>query len=968
MSFQSFREVHKTWSIAEKYQINVHRSFVLAKAYCFFLNADYLDAGCTTHEHSAVFSHIVVSRTKNQTFGQKHQCTVLLMTNLAHVQWVSVDCSLQLVSNIVCVSNQSKYIGHNQQEIKVKACKARSLMFQDECYVFLWYHMKINIPYVPSKCHQTSAETYTTRVNHLQIIFDAVFLREMVFLFFNKSSKHFTKLIYAKVWMSIKFDEEGNVNETAQGWIVCHSHVQNTSFQHQSLFRCSTKQFILTMFLCDNINNCGKNSDELICRCNKTYQKHIDCHYRNKCSPLYFMDKTGICISYQNHSDISSKKGQISQIWKKENEKKIICEQQNQLPCSYESSECFSFPDICVYRIDALSNLVPCKYGSNLQYCAKFQCSFKFKCPKFYCIPWGYLCNARWDCPHGSDEKSDLLCGRRICESKMQCKNSQICISVHDVCDGQTDCPEGDDELLCEIFNTKCPTHCTCLNLAILCQNVSLGNNFMLRPQPYVAYHLESCLLSNLAFLLQHIEILNLTRNLVTNICSLKFTAVTPLKSIDGSHNLITKLTKSCFSNLSQITFLGLPHNNISFIEERTFINLAAILSINLESNKINILPCNIFHKIYKLAVLNLVNNPLSHLEMALFAETEIETLLATTFEICCTKPKAICRPTVPRPWYISCCRLQNKGTSTVYICVSVLVFVVNICSACFFLIKSKGPYASTVVSIDLVHILVGIYLVLIWSADLHHAENYIFRLHGWMNTATCATAFELLTGFVLILPILMSFLSLSILMVTKHPLDSQFKSTSHVKRWICCIILLNLLVSLGIILTWRFVSDINSSLCMPFEDPAKRFWQTKLTTISFLVLQLSAITFIVVCHCMIVKKMKESGEKAGRKTNISRGKTAKFMCITGLNTLSWLSSSIIFTTCLFLETYPVEMISWTVGVVVPLSSLINPILFTVSSYQKENAKDKKPVVQSNFDFNTHSKKKGTQTKIYNRK
>ncbi len=386
-------------------------------------------------------------------------------------------------------------------------------------------------------------------------------------------------------------------------------------------------------------------------------------------------------------------------------------------------------------------------------------------------------------------------------------------------------------------------------------------------------------------------------------------------------------------------SFLNLKCNNINLIEGRAFTYISTPLLVNLENNKLDILEHNIFYNV-TLAVLNLINNPLTQLDMDILAGITIDRILASTFEICCTMSDSKCSSTIPKPWYLSCFRLLKKGERITYICVSLCVFVLDIYSGYLILTKRKGPYGNILVSFHLTHFLAASYIALMWPADLHYSDNFVFRMSDWISTATCAIAFLVMTIFTALLPILMSFLSLSIHSVTMHPLDSQFKSTHHVKKWISYIVLLILFVSLSTTLIWRFVSEIKSFLCTPFEDPAKLFWHTKFITISILFVQLSSIVFIIVCHCMTVKEMKVSGEKVGRKANISKGKTVKFSCITGSNTVSWLSSSNIFTTCLFLETYPVEMISWTAGVVIPLSSLINPILFAISSRQR----DKKPV------------------------
>ena len=230
------------------------------------------------------------------------------------------------------------------------------------------------------------------------------------------------------------------------------------------------------------------------------------------------------------------------------------CSQPDQLPCKPDSSNCFSFSSICVYRLNKYDTLTPCKTGSHLQECRDFVCNLHFKCPGYYCVPWGYICDGKWDCPFGYDEKS---CLQRYCYGMLKCVRSQICLYIGDVCDGHYDCPWKDDELMCSLVGTKCPEKCKCLNFGIVCRNVSIDVRALFT-LPHISVHVTNCIIKSIPKLdLNHdIIILNLSKNSLTSICVQNF--MTSLTIIDLSYNMIMFITKGCFDSLGKLMILML--------------------------------------------------------------------------------------------------------------------------------------------------------------------------------------------------------------------------------------------------------------------------------------------------------------------------------------------------------------------------------------------------------------------------
>ena len=87
--------------------------------------------------------------------------------------------------------------------------------------------------------------------------------------------------------------------------------------------------------------------------------------------------------------------------------------------------------------------MIPCRNGGHLENCGNFECNMMFKCPDYYCIPWTYVCDGKWDCPFGQDELNNTVSTvGKMCQEMYKCTNEQhTCISIGNICDGQIDCP-----------------------------------------------------------------------------------------------------------------------------------------------------------------------------------------------------------------------------------------------------------------------------------------------------------------------------------------------------------------------------------------------------------------------------------------------------------------------------------------------------------------------------------------------
>ncbi len=132
----------------------------------------------------------------------------------------------------------------------------------------------------------------------------------------------------------------------------------------------------------------------------------------------------------------------------------------------YKTSQ-HNFPYFCIYETNSCGEILFNSNGRHLLVCEDFHCGHKyFKCPRNYCIPWGKVCNGKWECPGGIEERN---CSRTHCPGQFKCHNAKICVAIQDICDAKDDCPLQDDENFCDYQFPSCPDKCTCLLFMISC-------------------------------------------------------------------------------------------------------------------------------------------------------------------------------------------------------------------------------------------------------------------------------------------------------------------------------------------------------------------------------------------------------------------------------------------------------------------------------------------------------------------
>ena len=126
--------------------------------------------------------------------------------------------------------------------------------------------------------------------------------------------------------------------------------------------------------------------------------------------------------------------------------------------------------------------------------------------------------------------------------------------------------------------------------------------------------------------------------------------------------------------------------------------------------------------------------------------------------------------------------------------------------------------------------------------------------------------------------------------------------------------------------------------LCSPFIDPSNKLVLFSIISWFISIIQLSAVVVIIVIYCLLLKHLRDSQQEIKEslsKKKSSVGLIVQIIVITGSNILCWIPSSIIYLASVFFTSYPIEKIMWTIIIVVPINSVINPLVFIVTTLRK---------------------------------
>ncbi|ELT92799.1 hypothetical protein CAPTEDRAFT_228056 [Capitella teleta] len=410
---------------------------------------------------------------------------------------------------------------------------------------------------------------------------------------------------------------------------------------------------------------------------------------------------------------------------------------QGEVRCTAYVGQCIDRALTCVYDIDKFGDLAHCRTGSHLANCAQMNCGGLFKCPNSYCLPIKRVCDHHIDCPNGEDEES---CENYACPGKA-CHYHYFYLITHLYCK---------DYFV--VATKRIASDKTRHNLMEVIPPEIAGYTQLYRLD--LSYNLLSSITDKYFKKLSVLKELYLHNNKIGGFSENNFIGLSGLTTLTLQDNRISHVSEGAFEGLTALTDLDLSHQEIRSLEGYYLSGLDNIEKVNMSYNQIETLKNFSFsnrmfsgakNPIYfkKLKSVDIRGNRVTKIEDASFVYFPTNTTLYTDkFLLCCYAEHI--SDCYPRPDEFSSCYnlIRDPKLRLIVWILGLLASVGNL-----IILQQRTKYENeTTPSLLLQHLsfadlLMGIYLMIVVSADQYYRDNYILQADKWRASAICKLA-----------------------------------------------------------------------------------------------------------------------------------------------------------------------------------------------------------------------------------
>ena len=490
---------------------------------------------------------------------------------------------------------------------------------------------------------------------------------------------------------------------------------------------------------------------------------------------------------------------------------------------------------------------------------------------------------------------------------------------------------------------------------------------------------------------LPSLERLYLVRNQISEIHQGVFDGLHGLEILYLEGNDIKDIRSSVFKDLPSLNIIQLTNNQLSSLSTNTFQDLHSLHYLNLENNTLQKLEDDFCKNCDSLETLNIIGNPLQWVKIASFsALTNSTQVLVDDHATCCFVEIANCTAQNQRPVFLTCERLLPKPI------LRICMWILGMCALCgnIFVLYTRLRQRrdrEKVQSLLIIHLsfsdlLMGVYMLILTSADLHFGVYFPSHANGWRGGQTCqlASVLSVLSSEASVF--FLTLISIDRLLGVKFPfsrfrLDLQSTKIVTSALWIFALTLSTMPLLLSRINTDIYdVSEVCIGLPMARKSVTEsknrsvllsRFYTKRIqvevtenldtepgmyySIAIFIGLNLLCFVIIVICYVLIFLTVKRSSRRAGRQRERDEEirMAAKMAIIVLTDFLCWMPVIItgILVQSNVIEISPV-LYAWMVTFVLPINSSVNPFMYTIATATSDRFHKQRPLHRINSVIN----------------
>ena len=245
---------------------------------------------------------------------------------------------------------------------------------------------------------------------------------------------------------------------------------------------------------------------------------------------------------------------------------------------------------------------------------------------------------------------------------------------------------------------------------------------------------------------LSNLHTLFLDNNNITNIPLGAFRELSNLTVLVLDNNPLRSITPDLFQNQSNLEVLTLTNSNLQFLPNGIFHNTPLLQHLNLSGNNLDQLGRQPFRYCTYLFSIDLSQNPLQWIRHDTFQGLNTKTrMFVDHFATCCFVTNKLCFSKEPQSPFLSCGRMlpYNIVRFGIWVvCILAMVGnVLGLVARCKYWQRTNTVQFLIIANLAISDFLMGMYLIILLSADLYYAEYFPSHSEMWRNSAVCKIA-----------------------------------------------------------------------------------------------------------------------------------------------------------------------------------------------------------------------------------